>query len=296
MENNTASRLGLHSIGSLFSDSWKLYKERFGVLTEIMLLPVLVMILAEVLLSLGSIFILLGVLVLIIGVIALVFVSIPLISSIHNNSGVDASYKNTVPLFWPFVWMTILTMFAVLGGSFMLIIPGIWLAVALGVARYVFVIEGRRGIDALRQSKDYIKGYWWAVLGRSLLLGIIVLVAVFVIELPFGVLFAIFLGKASAGIIGFVLTLFYAPFSAVYAYKIFENLRELKPELAGAQTKEGTGFIKASAIVGIVAPILLMVLAIVISLFGLFSMIHFTHHSVVPFSGYGNTQIPSPQP
>ena len=51
--------------------------------------------------------------------------------------------------------------------SVMLIIPGIWLAFALVLRPYTLVLEKRKGIDALRQSKDYIKGYWWAVLGRT---------------------------------------------------------------------------------------------------------------------------------
>jgi hypothetical protein len=285
MDNNNAPRLALNPVGKLFSDSWKLYKERFGVLTEIMLLPVLIMVLAEVLISLGSIFALLGVLVLILGFISLVFVSLPLISSIHNNSGVDASYRNTMGLFWPFVWLVILSALAVFGGAFMLLIPGIWLAIALAMARYTFVIEGRRGIDAMRQSKDYVKGYWWAVFGRSILIGLLFMAVVIVIELPLGALLAVFVGKAGAGIIGFVLTLFYVPFSTVYVYNIFENLRTLKPELAQVKTKEGTGFLKASAIVGLVVPILLVLAAIVLVGAGAFYML--SHASrYVPPSGY----------
>ena len=123
------------------------------------------------------------------------------------------------------------------------------------------VVEHRRGIDALRQSKEYIKGYWWAVLGRTFLLGLIFIGAMIVIELPI----ALFAGHTAGSIVSIALTLFFVPFSAIYHYVIFENLRELKPELAGAaQTKEGTGFIKASAIVGIVAPVLIVIALVVL--------------------------------
>ncbi len=290
MENNNTPRLALNPIGSLFSDSWKLYVERFGVLTEIMLLPVLTMVLGEILLALGSLFSILGALVLIVGLILLIFVSLPVIFSIHTSAGVDASYKDTLHLFWPFIWLIILNALAVFGGSFMLIIPGIWLGVALGFARYAFVIEERRGIDALRQSKDYIKGYWWAVLGRSILLGLIFLVAIMVVEAPFGILF----GRIGANVAGLLLSVFYVPFAAVYAYKIFGNLRTLKPELVAVQTKERTGFIRAAAIVGLVVPIILIIAGIVLTGAGMLYVMRSGGYRALPPSGYP-TQVPLQQ-
>jgi hypothetical protein len=287
--NTRSARLSLHSIGSLFSDSWKLYKERWQVLVEIVLLPTLVVVLGYVLLYLGSPFSILGGLIVFIGYIIFVFSMLPLIFSLHHTAGVDASYKATIGWFWPFVWVTILEILAVMGGSIMLIIPGIWLAIALMLVTYVFVIEHRRGVDALRQSKDYIKGYWWAILGRVLLLGLIFLAATIIIEIPV----MIIAGNAARVLVTMALTLFFVPFSAIYHYVIFENLRALKPELAGAQTKKGTAFIKTSAIVGIVVPVL-AVCALVIAL-GLGTFHNFRHADrYTPPPGYG-MQGPSPQ-
>jgi hypothetical protein len=195
---------------------------------------------------------------------------------------VDASYKATIGWFWPFVWVTILEILAVMGGSIMLIIPGIWLGVALMLMMYVFVIEHRRGVDALRQSKDYIKGYWWAVLGRVLLLGLMFLVATIIIEIPI----MIIAGNAGRVLVTMLLTLFFVPFSVIYHYVIFENLRELKPALAEAQTKKGTGFIKTSAIVGIVIPVLAVCALIVAMGFGMFYNIrHVNPHGPPPGDG-----------
>ncbi|MGD1003701.1 MAG: hypothetical protein ABR884_03980 [Minisyncoccia bacterium] len=281
------ARLSLRSIGSLFSDSWDLYKERWQVLVEIVLLPTLVVALGYILLYLGFPFSILGGLIVFIGYIIFVFSMLPVIFSLHHTAGVDASYKATIGWFWPFVWVTILEILAVMGGSIMLIIPGIWLGVALMLMMYVFVIEHRRGVDALRQSKDYIKGYWWAVLGRVLLLGLIFLAATIIIEIPV----TIIVGNAARVLVTMVLTLFFVPFSVIYHYVIFENLRALKPELADAQTKRGTGFIKTSAIVGIVIPVL-AVCALIIALgFGVFySMRHIDRYASPP--GYG-MQVPS---
>ncbi len=281
--------MSLHSIGSLFCDSWKLYKERWQVLVEIVLLPTLVVALGYVLLSLGFPFSILGGLIVFIGYIIFVFSMLPVIFSLHHTAGVDASYKATIGWFWPFVWVTILEVFAVMGGFIILIIPGIWLGVALMLMMYVFVSEHRRGIDALRQSKDYIKGYWWAILGRVLLLGLMFFAAMVVIEIPV----MIIAGNTARVLVTMLLTLFFVPFSIIYHYVIFENLRALKPEFADAQTKKGTGFIKTSAIVGIVAPVL-AVCALVIALgFGIFHNIKYRDRFASP-PGYV-MQVPSQQ-
>ena len=287
--NTRSARLSLRSISSLFSDSWDLYKERWQVLVEIVLLPTLVVVLGYVLLYLGSPFSILGGLIVFIGYIIFVFSMLPLIFSLHHAAGVDASYKATIGWFWPFVWVTILEILAVMGGSVMLIIPGIWLAIALMLVTYVFVIEHRRGVDALRQSKDYIKGYWWAVLGRVLLLGLLFLAATIIIEVPV----MIIAGNVARILVTMALTLFFVPFSVIYHYVIFENLRALKPELADAQTKKGTGFIKTSVIVGTVV-VALAVCALLIAL-GPGRFHNFRHADrYPPPPGYG-MQGPSPQ-
>jgi hypothetical protein len=288
--NTGGARLSLHSIGSLFRDSWDLYKERWQVLVEIVLLPTLIVVLGYVLFYLGFPFSILGGLIVFIGYIIFVFSMLPLIFSLHHTAGVDASYKATIGWFWAFVWVTILELLAVMGASIMLIVPGIWLGVALMLMIYVFVIEHRRGIDALRQSKDYIKGYWWAVLGRVLLLGLIFLAATIIIEIPV----MIIAGNAARILVTMVLTLFFVPFSMIYQYVIFENLRALKPELADAQTKKGTGFIKTSAVVGIVVPVLAVCALIVAMGFGMFyNMRHIDRYA--PSPGYGIHPLPAQQ-
>jgi len=246
----------LRSLRSLFCDTWKLYKERWSVLVEIVLLPVLVMVLGYVLkgLDLGYFSPLLGTLIILVGWIGFLFSVFTIIFSIHHATGVDASYKEAIKWFWPFVWLTVLEVLAVAGGFVMLIIPGIWLAFSFSFVAYGFVIEHRRGIDALRQSKEYVKGYWWAVLGRILLLGLIL----FVVELIVRFLAAFLGGSIGASIAYLALLTFTVPFSVIYSYVIFKNLRELKPDLAEMRTEKGKGFIKASAIVGVVAFVLIL--------------------------------------
>ncbi len=281
--------MALGSIGSLFGDAWKFYKERWSVLVEIVLLPTLVVVLGVTIigLNLGSLARAVGGLIVFVGWVAFIYVVLPVIYSIHNATGVDASYKATIGWFWPYVWVVILELFAVMGASVMLIIPGIWLGVALSFAGYLFVIEGRRGVDALRQSKDYVKGYWWAVVGRTLLLALIYIVAAIVIRIPV----ALFAGNMISGLVSAVMVLFFVPFSLIYNYLILKNLRELKPGLAEAHTKEGRGFIKASAIVGIAVPIILFLFAVIFAGGVAFYLMQHANLHYVPTRGY-NMQVP----
>lgn len=285
MGKNEAPKIALRSISSLFSETWKRYRARWSVLVEILLLPTLVIVLGVVLVSLDVMFSrALGGVIMLVGWIIFAYSVLPIIYSIHNGAGVDASYQATIKWFWPYVWVAILTLFAVIGGFVMLIIPGIWLGIALTFMAYVFVIERRSGTDALRQSKEYVKGYWWAVFGRTLLLALIYLAVVAIVRIPLSLLGA----KMLSGLVSAVLVLLFVPFSMIYHYLIFENLRERKPELLEAHTKKGAGFIKAGAIVGIVTVALLVIFAITLAPAGAFYMArHANFHYASPPGGYG---------
>ncbi len=285
--------MGLNSIGSLWRDTWEQYTRQFSVLAEILLLPTLIMVLGYVLLGLGEpLFMVLGALVAFVGMIALVYSVLPLIYAIHHGTDVDASYKSTLPLFWPFVGVTILEVLAVMGGFVMLVIPGIWLMFALGLMRYVFVIENRRGMDVLRQSKEYIKGYWWAFFGRTILVGGATLVIIFLFDAPIAVL----AGRTAGSVVSLIVSIVVGPFTAIYLYRIYQNLRALKPEVAAAdRANEGTGFLKASAVVGTVAfagMMLLMFLAVAARGFAAFRE---RGRFPVPAGGaYGAPMVPAP--
>lgn len=291
MDKTEAPKVALDPIVSLFGGAWRLYKERWPVLVEILLLPTLIMILGAVLimLDLGGLFRALGGLIVFLGWVVCAYSILPVVYSIHNRTGVDASYKATIGWFWPYMWMVILQMLALVGASVMLVIPGIWLDIALGFVVYAFVIERRRGIDALRQSKNYVKGYWWAVLGKILLLAVIYIAAIIILQM-----LALAGGKVLSGLASAVLVLFFVPFAMTYTYLIFQNLRALKPGLAEAQMKEGTGFIKASAIVGIVVPVLFVILGIVFAAAGAFYMMGHANLHYIPPPGYVR-QVPSMQ-
>jgi hypothetical protein len=268
-------KLALNPIESLFNDTWSLYQERFAVLIKIVLLPVLVTILGYTISNLHLPFSSpLGHVVLFVGWLMSLFNVLPLIYSIQNKTDVDDSYRAAMPLVLPFAWLAILEILAVIGGLVILIVPGIWLIFAFSLASYVFVLEGRRGLDVLRQSKNYIAGYWWAVLGRLLLLGIfLAMLSIFIQWLVVPIM-----GNVGGNIAAMILALFTTPFTAIFSYHIYNNLRALKPDcVEGRVAKMSDGFIKACAIVGIVALIIIAFIALFFTWHGIVHSFELSH-------------------
>jgi len=253
----------LDTIGSLFSNSWRRYEKRFGTLISIYLPSLILLVIGEILLVQPSLpEIILGSFILFLSVIVSIAAGVGLIISIDKGTNFAESYHAGFKLFWAWIWIAILIEVASLGGFILLIIPGIILSVQLVFALYVLVLEEKHGMQALIQSREYVKGYWWASVGRWLLLLLIVGALMLVI----GLLCLLLLGKIAGWLAYGVIFLFIEPFLICYLYEIFNNLRRLKPNAAEDAAKAKHGFLTVSmvvGIIGIIASIVLFVGAIV---------------------------------
>jgi hypothetical protein len=239
----------LDSIGALFAKSWKRYQERFGVVVMIFLLPLALIGIGDVLIAQQTTTAAaLGALLCLIGGIISIAASVAMVAAIGKGEDFFAAYNTGFKLFWASIWIGILVGLAYFGGIILLVIPGIILAVQLAFVQYVLVIENNTGMMALAQSREYIKGYWWAFVGRGLLLGLISIAAILVIYLPVQLIFGGIVGILAYGIILLLLT----PFSVVYSYEIFDNLRRMKPDAAAAAAKAETGFLKVCMVFGVI--------------------------------------------
>lgn len=118
--------------------------------------------------------------------IALIFA----VSKKISNEEVDLknSYKEAFPLFWSYVWISILVGLAVLGGLILLLIPGIIFAVWFAFVGFVLVLERLKGRKALKRSRELVKGYFWYVLGYTILIYLLVASINWVINIPLSLL------------------------------------------------------------------------------------------------------------
>lgn len=143
-------------------------------------------------------------------------------------------YKRAVPFFWGFLLVSILTGAAEMTGALFFVIPGILLAIWLILAPVVLVLENKRGWLALRRSKELVTGYWWATLGRFIVLYLFFLLA----RVPAFILYGVsgVVGRNLTGkILGWVGTLYdivavfvFAAMSMIFMVLIYKDLVKRK--------------------------------------------------------------------
>jgi hypothetical protein len=144
-------------------------------------------------------------------------------------------------VFGPLLGAVLLATAGIMLGFLALVIPGIFLAVRWVVVAPGVVVEGVRGVGALRRSSALVAGSGWWVLGVMIVLAILTGIAGAVITLP-----ADALGRSAdsqavvliGGIVAQILTL---PFTAFATTLLFFTLRARR-EGAQAGGREGAAF------------------------------------------------------
>lgn len=219
--------------------AWSVYKEHLKILLGIMLIPTFLALLFSFLfpslltsyagLSIGgSILVSIGVLISAIvqitaGIALLYVVSSPVPITIKE------AYQKALRLFFSYIWVLILVGVITLAGFLLLIIPGIIFSVWFSFAVFILIVEDKRGFEALKTSRMYVKGHWWGVFGRS---AFFMLIAMGFI-IAFGILTFVLalvpgLGETTSGIISALLPLFLTPLSVAYMYHLYKSVRSLK--------------------------------------------------------------------
>lgn len=252
----------LDPLESLFSAAWRTFRNKFTKAASVIIAPFLLIGIGSLLALSGQpVAAVLGAVIVVIGYVFSMFSSIALVAVFGKNADFGSAYKTAATLFWAWVWVEILVGLAVMGGFVLLIVPGIILAIQFAMVNFLVILEDRRGMAALVQSREYMKGYWWAFAGRTGLLLLMWLAASLVFIAPTHVLF----GQLAANVVYAVLVFIYMPFAVAYSYEIYENLRRLKPELASAPAKTDSGFLKVAVVFGVIGIFIWIFIIIVIS-------------------------------
>lgn len=103
-------------------------------------------------------------------------------------------YKTALKKLPMAILISVLVGLAVIGGTLLLVIPGIVFAIWFNFSIYTYTLEGKTGVEALKESKILVKGRWWSVIWRlfivNLFWGIITSALIFglsaIIRFPFG--------------------------------------------------------------------------------------------------------------
>jgi len=211
----------LSSLEDLFKSSWEFFKKVFSKLILIGLVGLLAMgVVWLISISLGwfAAKLLPGFKAITAPVFVGLVVAVSLILFLWVNLGwlfgivkVDIGVRESLRLsrekFPSYLWVAILTILIVSLGSLIFIIPGVLFAVWFIFAPFILVEEDLRGWKALQKSRELVRGRWWPVFGRLLIMW---LITVAVSMLP-GV--------------GQILSIIILPFSFVYSFVLYKNLK-----------------------------------------------------------------------
>ncbi|MFA5413138.1 MAG: glycerophosphoryl diester phosphodiesterase membrane domain-containing protein [Patescibacteria group bacterium] len=189
-------------VRDLMRESWALYKNNFSLFTKIvvwLVVPTVILSLLPFFISNPVILALLNFFLSLISGIFSVFITIALILTmdavlkkepVNLKSIYSLSYSKT---FWGIV-ISILVTLAVCLGTLLLIIPGIIFSVWFSFSLYIFILENKKGTEALSASRQLVKGKFWPVLWRwiapnfvyGIILLIIILIPIYIIDFATG--------------------------------------------------------------------------------------------------------------
>lgn len=125
--------------------------------------------------------------------------------------------KYLIPLFIT----TFLHGLLIFGGYFLLLIPAFIFSIWFVFANYIVINEGKSGLAALHISREYVRGRFWGILGRT--------IAVYIPEWIVWIVLSSILEKSDGeGILGLVqiARLLLLPFYMMYMFRLYENVKE----------------------------------------------------------------------
>ncbi|OGM32835.1 hypothetical protein A2803_05840 [Candidatus Woesebacteria bacterium RIFCSPHIGHO2_01_FULL_44_21] len=142
-----------------------------------------------------------------------------------------SSIKNLLelakPLILPYLGLSLVSMFLVVGGYMLFLIPGFILSIWFWFGMFVLIDENKRGMNALLVSRDYIKGFIVKVFTRWFLFGILTAV---VSSLP-SLLLKDTSYEGLSSIYSTVISFIITPLSLIYGYLLYKSLKAQKPDL-----------------------------------------------------------------
>lgn len=179
MENTSKP---LPGVGTIISDSWKLFTSTWNTSVKtsgLMIYVGLAYLASGVLAYLSESLVPLTMLMSLLGGLATAWIAIRVIlTMLKLESGqqpmpAPEESKKAWALFVPMIWVGFLTGLVTIGASLLLILPGIYFAIALYFSQIILIDQGTRGTQALAASRALVRGRWWATFWRLLVGGIV---------------------------------------------------------------------------------------------------------------------------
>lgn len=155
-----------------------------------------------------------------------VFMSIALIHAVANTSlTVTDAYKMATKQFFKYLGLAIVMGVMIIIGFILLVVPGIWLSVALSFSVYFLILQGKGIKESLSASKALVKGKWWDVAVKMFFLSVIGFVFVFVLGILSGIFAVVRIDATVTNAIISCLGMLLTPIGNIYLYQMFVSLQ-----------------------------------------------------------------------
>lgn len=238
----------LPGVFTLLGQTWAIYKERMWTFVGIGILPALIITALLAAFAGGGFLFLLKyrltsldftpsvIAPIILSIIVLVIITIiiklceqaALMYAIKDNQeqiGIIEAYKRGLPKIGSLFWISFLTGIILLIGFILLIIPGIIFAVWFAFAGFILISEDIKGMDALKKSKEYVKGRFGSVLWHIFFISALFLIILIALGFTFGIIISLLKIPFGAEIIEIILGSFLGPLLATYFFVLYQNLK-----------------------------------------------------------------------
>ena len=144
-------------------------------------------------------------------------------------------YKETLNIFWSFVFVESIVIIKVLLWTLLLIIPGIIFGIFYSFSSLSLILDGKKGNQALIHSAQIIKPQVWRFLGTAMLVGLVTVVLTVAVRIGLHMVFGSFtsegprllpiIGRLVGGIFDGIVGIYYL----IFFYFLY---LELKPKTA----------------------------------------------------------------
>jgi hypothetical protein len=160
-----------------------------------------------------------------VALVASMFMTIALVHAIADPMlSVKDAYKKAQAHFFKYLLFTLVLTLILFVGFVLLIIPGIYLSVLFAFALFYLLLEHKSIKESLTASKELVKGRWWKVALRVLVLLIAVILVSMLIEFVSGIL-SVPLGEQFAYAFSAAVSLIMTPVSTLFMYELYKDLR-----------------------------------------------------------------------
>jgi hypothetical protein len=95
-------------------------------------------------------------------------------------------------------------------------------------AYIILLVEGERGVSALKASKEYVKGHWWAVFFRLLFLVLVAIIVGVIFGAVGGVIRVLTSSDMAGDLVMQLQNFIILPLTFAYVYFMYRNLKEIR--------------------------------------------------------------------